>query len=88
MVQLPSLKLGSVRQLLSDTTPWRTSLLRFTVPKELLGQFVATGLVQREDFHYPRNVNAFNLIQQTQKLNEWSDAMKPNYTENYKTRIE
>ena len=87
MVQLPSLKLGSVRQLLSDTTPWRTSLLRFTVPKELLGQFVATGLVQREDFHDPRNVNAFNLIQQTQKLNEWRDIMKPNYTENYKTRI-
>ena len=47
-----------------------------------------TGLVQREDFHDPRNVAAFNLIQQTQKLNEWSDAMKPNYTENYKNRIE
>ena len=31
---------------------------------------------------------AFNLIQQTQKLNEWSDVMKLNYTENYKTRIE
>ena len=47
-----------------------------------------TGLVQREDFHDPRNVAAFNLIQQTQKLNEWREIMKPNYTENYKTRIE
>jgi len=51
-------------------------------------QFVSTGLVQREDFHDLRNVADFNLIQQTQKLNEWSDVMKPNYTKNYKTRIE
>ena len=30
----------------------------------------------------------FDLIQQTHKLNEWSDIMKPNYLKNYKTRIE
>jgi hypothetical protein len=34
MVQLPPLKQGSVRQLLSDTTPWRTWPVRSTVPSE------------------------------------------------------